>query len=85
MKLITDLKLYKKLIEDLYRLAILEWPYRIQESGPPIAHRVDRDEINRLADQTGFSRIEVFELAHFLLYRLEKNKIYPSLNLSFLL
>ncbi len=55
-----------------FRLAILEWPYLIQESGPPIAHRVDRDEINRLADQTGFSRIEVFELAHFLLYRLEK-------------
>jgi len=55
-----------------FRLAILEWPYLIQESGPPIAHRVDRDELNRLSDQTGFSRIEVFELAHFLLYRLEK-------------
>jgi len=54
------------------RVVILEWPYLIQESGPPIAHRVTRDEINRLADQTKFSQIEVFKLRYFLLYRLDK-------------
>ena len=54
------------------RVAILEWPYLIQESGRPIAHRVTRDEINRLADQIKFSQIEVFKLRYFLLYRLDK-------------
>lgn len=57
-----------------FRVAILEWPYLIQESGPPIAHRISRKELSRLADQTGFSQTEIFELAHFLLYRLDKNK-----------
>ncbi|NLJ50134.1 MAG: methyltransferase domain-containing protein [Candidatus Atribacteria bacterium] len=65
-----------------FRVAILEWPYLIQESGPPIAHRIIREELSRLANQTGFSWIEVFELAHFLLYRLEKNKLHPSFTLS---
>lgn len=55
-----------------FRVVIMEWPYLIQESGPPIAHRVTKDEISRLANQAGFSQIEVFELAHFILYRLEK-------------
>lgn len=80
----TDNRL--KALQEAYRVArlrvaILEWPYLIQEFGPPIAHRVTREEIKCLAIKTGFSQTEIFELEHFLLFRLKKEKS-TTLNFS---
>jgi ubiquinone/menaquinone biosynthesis C-methylase UbiE len=53
------------------RVVILEWPYRDQEMGPPLAHRLPPARVLELARSAGFARTERFELAHMDLYRLE--------------
>ncbi len=51
-------------------VCILEWPYRDQEFGPPLAHRLKSTEIENLARQAGFSTIENIPLTHLVFYRL---------------
>ncbi len=52
------------------RVVVLKWPYRREEAGPPLAHRLPPDEIDGLARAAGFRSIEALPLAHMALYRL---------------
>jgi SAM-dependent methyltransferase len=50
--------------------AVLEWPFRQADYGPPLAHRLKPEEIATLAQDAGFSRIETLPLSHLVLYHL---------------
>jgi len=50
------------------RVAVLEWPYRTEDVGPPLEHRLKPEEITDLARRAGLSRIEKLELSHADLY-----------------
>lgn len=52
------------------RVCILEWPYRDQEFGPPLAHRLNPTEIADLARQAGFTHLESIQLNQLVFYRL---------------
>ncbi len=52
------------------RVAVLEWPYRVEEYGPPLEHRLRDEDITTLAREAGFQRVEQVPLAHMMLYRL---------------
>lgn len=52
------------------RVALLEWPYRAEEYGPPLEHRLRDEDIIRFAREAGFSQVETLSLAHMALYRL---------------
>ena len=54
----------------LKRVAILEWPYRSESMGPPLAHRLQWARVMDLARSVGFSAVERIELAHMDFYRL---------------
>ncbi len=49
-------------------VAVLEWPYREEEIGPPLAHRLKPAEVEHLAKKEGFKKIEVIALEHMVLY-----------------
>jgi len=53
-----------------YRVAILEWPYKKEESGPPLEHRLKTEDILAAATTTGFSQMETIQLQHMTLFRL---------------
>ncbi len=52
------------------RVAILEWPYRQEEKGPPLEHRLRPEIVVDLALQAGFQHVETIHLEHMDLYRL---------------
>ncbi len=52
------------------RVGILEWPYREQSFGPPLAHRLDPRRLEPLFDSARAWRSK--ELANSVLYLLEK-------------
>ena len=52
------------------RVAILEWPYRQEEKGPPLEHRLKPDFVADLARQAGFQSSETIHLEHMDFYRL---------------
>jgi SAM-dependent methyltransferase len=52
------------------RVAILEWPYREEEHGPPLAHRIEPEGIARLVAQAGFAASDWVALGSSVLYRL---------------
>jgi ubiquinone/menaquinone biosynthesis C-methylase UbiE len=52
------------------RVAILEWPYRQEEKGPPLEHRLKPEIIVDLARQAGFQNVETIHLEHMDFYRL---------------
>jgi len=52
------------------RVVVLEWPYRQEELGPPLAHRITPDNVTALALQAGFLHCEEIALAHMALFRL---------------
>ena len=52
------------------RVVVLEWPYRAEEMGPPLAHRLAPSQVLELAAAAGFSKTERIELNHMDLYRL---------------
>lgn len=51
------------------RVAVLEWPYRAEEHGPPLDHRLRDDAIAAFARDAGFEHVERLPLAHMVLYR----------------
>lgn len=51
-------------------VAVLEWPYRQEETGPPLAHRLAPEKIVEMAEQVGFERVERLQLTHMDFYRL---------------
>jgi len=50
------------------RVCILEWAYRDEEFGPPLAHRLDPMEIANLGQQADFANLESIPLDHLMLY-----------------
>lgn len=50
------------------RVAVLEWPYRQEEFGPPLEHRLNPMVVMDLAKQIGFQKMEMQTLAHMVLY-----------------
>jgi ubiquinone/menaquinone biosynthesis C-methylase UbiE len=50
------------------RVAILEWPYRTEESGPPLAHRLSPERIFALSAAAGLPSLRRVELSHMDLY-----------------
>jgi len=52
------------------RVCILEWPYKQEESGPPLEHRLNTKVILDAAKQVGFSSLETIQLQHMVLFRL---------------
>ena len=52
------------------RVALLEWPYRSEEIGPPLAHRMEPAKILELAKNAGFRSVEKIELARLDFYRM---------------
>ena len=52
------------------RVAVLEWPYKQNESGPPIEHRLKTEDILAAASIVGFSKMETIQLNHMVLVRL---------------
>lgn len=53
------------------RVVVLEWPYRREEQGPPLAHRLRPEAIEDLAHRAGFGEAERIQLKHMDLYRFE--------------
>lgn len=53
------------------RIAILEWPYIKEESGPPLEHRISPEKITKLANKVGLKNIETFQLKHMVLIRID--------------
>lgn len=51
------------------RVAVLEWPYRAEEHGPPLEHRLRDETILAFAHEANFSHIERLPLTHMALYR----------------
>ncbi len=52
------------------RVGILEWPYRSESVGPPLAHRMEASRIIELARIAGFHAVEKINLKHMDFYRL---------------
>lgn len=52
------------------RLAILEWAYRQEDFGPPLAHWLQPEAIVSLAEAAGFTQIETLALTYLVLYRM---------------
>jgi ubiquinone/menaquinone biosynthesis C-methylase UbiE len=51
------------------KVCILEWPYKQEEAGPPLEHRLKLDEILSAAKHVGFSSPEITQLHHMVLFR----------------
>jgi ubiquinone/menaquinone biosynthesis C-methylase UbiE len=52
------------------RVVILEWPYREEEHGPPLEHRLESATIARLAREAGFKSTEERSLQGGVLFLL---------------
>ncbi|RPI05242.1 MAG: class I SAM-dependent methyltransferase [Ignavibacteriae bacterium] len=52
-----------------HRVIVLEWPYRQEQDGPPLEHRLKTEDILSAARTIGFSRIETIPLHHMVLFR----------------
>jgi ubiquinone/menaquinone biosynthesis C-methylase UbiE len=52
------------------RVAVLEWPYKEEETGPPLAHRLQTADVEAFARQAGFRAFETLELTNLVLHRL---------------
>ena len=52
------------------RVAVMEWPYKKEEDGPPLEHRLKTEDILAAATTVGFSQIEKIQLKHMVLVRL---------------
>jgi len=50
------------------RVVVLEWPYRDEEFGPPLADRLKSEEIGDLARKAGLREMESLPLSHMDLY-----------------
>jgi ubiquinone/menaquinone biosynthesis C-methylase UbiE len=51
------------------KVCILEWPYKQEENGPPLEHRLNTEEILKAAKQIGFLSIETILLQHMIFFR----------------
>ena len=53
------------------RVCILEWPYRDQSFGPPLAHRLKPEDLADLFRKAGFRKWKGTDLSNTAFYRLE--------------
>jgi ubiquinone/menaquinone biosynthesis C-methylase UbiE len=53
------------------RVVVLEWPYKVEEIGPPIDHRIKAEKIKRLSAQAGLKKFEKISLTNMVLYRFD--------------
>ena len=54
------------------RVMVLEWPYKQEEQGPPLMHRLKPEEIILAAEKAGLINIEKILLNHMILFRMRK-------------
>jgi SAM-dependent methyltransferase len=54
------------------RVGILEWPYRDQSFGPPLAHRLDPEALAGLFQESGFRKWQKKDLSNTVLYLLDE-------------
>ena len=54
------------------RAVVLEWPYAVQEFGPPLEHRLPTAQVEDAARLTGFARVTHHALAFMSLFVLDK-------------
>jgi ubiquinone/menaquinone biosynthesis C-methylase UbiE len=52
------------------RVAVLEWPYRLEAHVPPLAFRLQTERVVALAGEAGFQKVETMALAHTTFFRL---------------
>ena len=52
------------------RVAVLEWPWKDEERGPPLAHRLEPSTILGLGREAGFTSVDRVTLSHMELFRL---------------
>lgn len=50
------------------RVVVLEWPYREEEHGPPLHHRLAPEKVKDIAGRAGLATVEHQRLAHMDLY-----------------
>jgi ubiquinone/menaquinone biosynthesis C-methylase UbiE len=53
------------------RVSVLEWPYREEAEGPPMAHRLRSEEVLGYAVEAGFKQSRELQLRHMALYLLD--------------
>ena len=53
------------------RVAVLEWPYRKEEHGPPLSHRIKPETVLDLANRAGYTGTKKVSLQHMDLYLLK--------------
>lgn len=53
------------------RVVVLEWPYREEEMGPPLHHRLSNDQVEQFARQAGLTQVEVLPLTHMVAFRMD--------------
>lgn len=53
------------------RVAILEWPFREESLGPPLAHRLNYETIKKHARNAGLTAIKKTELEYMVVYRMQ--------------
>jgi ubiquinone/menaquinone biosynthesis C-methylase UbiE len=53
------------------RIAVLEWPYRQEELGPPLAHRLSPEKIAAAVSEAGLARVRPVVLKAMSLYLID--------------
>jgi ubiquinone/menaquinone biosynthesis C-methylase UbiE len=53
------------------QVGILEWAYRQEDIGAPLIHRLAPETLEKLAEEAGFKKLEVFPLTTLVLYQLK--------------
>lgn len=54
------------------RVCVLEWAYKPEPLGPPLAHRISAESINDMLQKAGYSSWEALPLTNLVLYRLKR-------------
>ena len=54
----------------IHRVAVLEWPYRMDDFGPGLDERIPPEIMASLSKQAGFIKMETFSLEKLVLYSL---------------
>lgn len=52
-------------------VAVLEWPHRQEDTGPPLDHRLRDEQVRDFALQAGFSSVQTHSLTHMVLHILK--------------
>ena len=50
-------------------VVVLEWPYKQEEAGPPLEHRLKSEDVLAIAKRVGFTSITITPLKALLLYQ----------------